>query len=217
VAVDPSGGGASAFSICSAITLANGSIQVLGVECLHTRDVRRTHELLASHITYIRTMSSILHKALAVLSFESNLAFESQHLLHHLTENGFRNWVSLAEGAHGGLGWLTTHERKESSALLLREAMRVGRVSYHPSFFSISLGAHAAKKRLGDEIRNFSVVVEAPKTHFAKTRKTYTGKLGGLQDDACISFQLVMAAMRTFFESPKYAQFSRQSARDMTS
>ena len=45
-------------------------MQVLGVECLHTRDVRRTHELLASHITYIRTMSSILHKALAVLSFE---------------------------------------------------------------------------------------------------------------------------------------------------
>ena len=152
--------------------------------------------------------------------------------------------MSLSEGAHGGLGWHTTHERKESMALLLREAMRVGRLSYHPNFFSVSLGAHAAKKRLGDELRNFSVVVEAPKTHFAKvsnalnirthtptyqpvltfvrvlvsqTRKTYTGKLGGLQDDACISFQLAMAAMRTFWESPKYAQFARQSARDMTS
>ena len=33
VAVDPSGGGASAFSICSAITLENGSIQV----CLQLR------------------------------------------------------------------------------------------------------------------------------------------------------------------------------------
>ena len=96
----------------------------------------------------------------------------ARSLLHHLTENGFRNWVSLAEGAHGGLGWQTTHERKESMALLLREAMRVGRVSYHPNFFSVSMGAHAAKKRLGDELRNFSVVVEAPKTHFAKTRKT---------------------------------------------
>ena len=92
----------------------------------------------------------------------------ARSLLHHLTENGFRHWMSLAEGAHGGLGWQTTHERKESMALLLREAMRVGRVSYHPNFFSVSLGAHAAKKRLGDELRNFSVVVEAPKTHFAK-------------------------------------------------
>ena len=34
-------------------------------------------------------------------------------------------------------------------------------------------------------------------------QKTYTGKLGGLQDDACIAFQLVMAAMRTFWESPE--------------
>jgi hypothetical protein len=80
--------------------------------------------------------------------------------------------MSLAEAAHGGLGWVTTHDRKEKMALLVREAMRTGRVSYHPNFFSISLGAHAAKKRLGDELRNFSVVVDAPKTHFAKTRKT---------------------------------------------
>ena len=42
-------------------------------------------------------------------------------------------------------------------------------------------------------------------------RKTYTGKLGGMQDDVCISFQLVMIAMKTFFESPKYSTFSRQS------
>ena len=41
----------------------------------------------------------------AVLSFESNLAFESQHLLHHLQQNNFKNWVSLAEGAHNTLGW----------------------------------------------------------------------------------------------------------------
>ena len=76
--------------------------------------------------------------------------------------------MSLAEGAHGGLGWHTDHSTKENMALLLREAMRVGRVCYHPGFFSVSMGAHAAKKRLGDELRNFSVVVEAPKTHFAK-------------------------------------------------
>ena len=33
VAVDPSGGGPSAFSICSSITLPNGSIQVCGCVC----------------------------------------------------------------------------------------------------------------------------------------------------------------------------------------
>lgn len=144
------------------------------------------------------------------MSFESNLAFESQHLLHHLHEVGFKNWVSLAEGAHSTLGWHTTNGRKEQMALLLREALRVGKISYSRNFFSISMRRDEAKRRLGDEIRNFSVVTEAGKTHFSKSRKTYTGKLGGLQDDCVIAMQLVMIAMRTFFEDPKYGQFSRQ-------
>jgi len=110
----------------------------------------------------------LLQNTTAVMSFESNLAFESQHLLHHLHQSGFKKWVSLAEGAHNTLGWHTTNGRKESMALLLREAMRVGKIAYSPFFFSISMSKGEAKKRLGDEIRNFSVITEAPKTHFAK-------------------------------------------------
>ena len=153
----------------------------------------------------------MLADAMCVLNFESNLAFESQHLLHHLSEMNVRNWVSLAEGAHNELGWLTTHARKEAMALQVREALRVGKLSYSPFFFSVTMSAQEAKKRLGEELRNFSVITEPPKTHFAKPRKTYTGKLGGMQDDVCISFQLVMIAIKTFFESPKYSTFSRQS------
>ena len=54
-----------------------------------------------------------MHGTTAVLSFESNLAYESQHLLHHLQINKFQRWLSLAEGAHNQLGWLTTNGRKE--------------------------------------------------------------------------------------------------------
>ena len=36
------------------------------------------------------------------------------------------------------------------------------------------------------------------------------GKIGGQQDDVAICMQLVMIAMRTFFESAKYAKFSQQ-------
>ena len=55
-----------------------------------------------------------LTKALRFVSRDrSNLAYESQHLLHHLQINKFQRWVSLAEGAHNQLGWLTTHGRKE--------------------------------------------------------------------------------------------------------
>ena len=188
-------------------------VQVLGIEALITRDVRQTHALLLRHLRQIRAMPFLAH-ALAVLSFESNLAFESQHLLHAITESGFAKWVSLSEGAHSGLGWLTTADRKEAMALQLREAMRIGRISFSNHFFSLSMTRESAKKRLGDEMRNFSVIVEPPKSHWAKSRKTYTGKLGGLQDDVCIALQLVLTAQREFFTNPKYSKFSSQHAFD---
>lgn len=106
--------------------------------------------------------------------------------------------------------WLTTNGRKEQMCLLLREALRVGKISYHPSFFSLSMTRDEAKKRLGAEIRNFSVVTEPGKTHFSKPRKCYTGKIGGLQDDIAIALQLVLIAQRTFFEDSRYQQFARQ-------
>ena len=51
---------------------------------------------------------------------------------------------------------------------------------------------------------------------FSQSRKTYTGKVGGLQDDVCIAMQLVMIGMKTFFESPKYNTFSRQAVTDFS-
>ena len=85
--------------------------QVLGVEALHTRDVRHTHRLLIKHILALRSIGILSHTK-TVLIFESNLAFESQHLLHALEAAGVKNWVSLSEGQQGALGWLTTNERK---------------------------------------------------------------------------------------------------------
>lgn len=143
--------------------------QFLGVEALHTREVRNTHKLLYEHIMQIRSMP-LLSNATIVLSFESNLAFEAQHLLHHLHSMNVQKWVSLAEGAHSELGWLTTHSRKEAMALILREALRTGRVAYSPHFFSLSMTRDEAKRRVSDEMRNFSVIVEPSKTHFGKVR-----------------------------------------------
>ena len=85
--------------------------QVLGVEALHTRDVRHTHRLLIKHILALRSIGILSHTK-TVLILESNLAFESQHLLHALEAANVKNWVSLSEGQQGSLGWLTTHERK---------------------------------------------------------------------------------------------------------
>ena len=57
-------------------------------------------------------------------------------------------------------------------ALLLRECLRVGKICYSDYFFSISMTKQEAKKRIGDEIRNFSVITEPGTTAFARSRKT---------------------------------------------
>ena len=182
------------------------------MEALHTKDVRQTHKLLVEHLAAIRKISVFAHCKL-VMIFESNLAFESQHLLHAVTGAGIKNWVSLSEGQQGSLGWLTTAERKQQMCLLLRESMTVGKIALAREFFSNELGTAEAKMRIKDELSSYCVVTEAPKTTFGKVRTTYTGKLygnlghsnssrspfhlsaqtnhcTGKQDDLCIAIQL---------------------------
>ena len=180
--------------------------QILGVEALHTKDVRQTHRLLVEHLATIRRIPIFTHCKL-VLIFESNLAFESQHLLHAVDNAGIKNWVSLSEGQQGTLGWLTTNERKQQMCLLLREAMTVGKIALAREFFSNELGAPGAKTRIKDELSSYCVVTEAPKTTFGKVRQTYTGKLYGKQDDLCIAIQLSLIGCQKFFQEPKYRNF----------
>ena len=75
-------------------------------------DVRETHKLVIRHIQAVRQIPG-LEYATIVLVLESNLAFEAQHLMHAMQQNGVRRWVALSEGAGGTVGWLTTNERKE--------------------------------------------------------------------------------------------------------
>ena len=73
--------------------------------------MRQTHRLLCEHLAHIREIA-LFSRCKFVFIFESNLAFESQHLLHAVQQAGIKNWVSLSEGQQGSLGWLTTAERK---------------------------------------------------------------------------------------------------------
>lgn len=103
-----------------------------------------------------------------VLCLESNLAYESQHILHAIQQAGVRKWVALSEGQGGSLGWLTTHERKEAMCLQLREALRVGNLYISDQFFSVKMEEREALKQIRDELCRFSVVVEPAKTLFGK-------------------------------------------------
>lgn len=103
-----------------------------------------------------------------MLCLESNLAYESQHILHAIQAANVRKWVALSEGQGGTLGWLTTHERKEAMCLQTREALRVGTLHISDEFFSVKMEEREALKQLRDELSRFAVVVEPAKTLFGK-------------------------------------------------
>lgn len=145
-------------------------------------DVRETHALVVQHIKNIRDVPG-LEEAMVVLSLESNLAFEAHHLLHAVQASGTRRWVALQEGAGQSLGWLTTNDRKESMMMQTRDALAVGAIVMASGLVSLSMSQEEAKKKLKDELSSFAVIVEAARTPFGKPKKTYSGKIGGRQDD----------------------------------
>ena len=91
--------------------------------------------------------------------------------------------------------------------LQLRDALTVGSITLSSHFFSIKMEVKDALKILSEEMRNFAILVEPPKTTFGKVRTTYTGKLYGKQDDLCIAIQLSLIGCQKFFQEGKYRNF----------
>jgi len=178
----------------------------VGLEALRTKDVNKTHSLLVNHINTLRTNSE-LARSLVVLVLESNLGFESQHLAAALQRAEIGNWICLLEGAGGAMGWLTTNATKEAMCLRTREALRVGSLIIWDKFQCLSQSPKDALNQLNKELSNFCIVNQ-PATHlFGIARKTYTGKVGGCQDDLCVALQLAISGSRVFKTSDKYSKF----------
>ena len=161
---------------------------------------------MVAHIAKIRRIRN-LEDCTIVLCLESNLAYECQHIIHAIQAAGVRKWVSLQEGASGTLGWLTTNERKEQMCLLLRESLSIGKLHFSTEFFSTTADVKTVKDQIEGELRNFCVLVEAAKTPFGKVKKTYSGKVGGRNDDLAISLQLALIGSRVFYSDNKYRTF----------
>ena len=89
----------------------------------------------------------------------------------------------------------------------LRDALRVGCLYLSDGFFSVLMEEREALKTIRDELCRFAIVTEPAKTMFGKVRRTYTGKLGGLQDDLAIVLQLAITGLRCFYQSEKYMTF----------
>ena len=149
--------------------LCRGIAQVLGCELLRTKNVAETHRVVVDHLASVRKMTG-MDESTAVLSLESNLGFECQHIIHALKRAETPRWLALNEGAGGGIGFLTTNQTKEASCFQLRDALRVGCIALSDEFFSNTLGEKDALNAMKDELERFSIVVEPPNTLFGKVR-----------------------------------------------
>ena len=109
--------------------------------------------------------------------------------------------------------------------LQLRDALRVGCIGLSHKFFSTTMEPKEMLKIMDDELRNFCVLIEPPKSPFGKgelaaqlvhrrsfshpivshaltVKKTYSGKVGGRNDDIAIVMQLAITGARCVHPRP---------------
>lgn len=105
------------------------------------------------------------------------------------------------------LSVICSHDSSQAMCFQMRDALRVGNIFLSKHLFSVLLEGHEIVKTIRDELCRFAIVTEPAKTLFGKIRRTYTGKLGGLNDDLAICLQLCITGLRCFYQSEKYATF----------
>ena len=145
--------------------------------------------------------------AWVVLIPESNLGFEAQHYIGTFTRERVRDWVVLREGPRGSVGFLTTHDTKEASCKLVHDMLNTKQLSTHPSLVSCSMGSEDAQRMLLDQMRRFQVIVQPATSVFGQSRRTFTGKVGGGQDDLIIALQIAVIGARVFRTKDAYKQY----------
>jgi hypothetical protein len=72
------------------------------------------------------------------------------------------------------------------------------------SLLSVTSPPKEALEQLVAEMRSYMVYVDPPKTLFGKSRRTFTGKMGGHNDDLVIALQLAVLTLQIFTRSEKY-------------
>ena len=134
-------------------------------------------------------------------------SFEAQHTVHAMKRMNLPNCCAIHEGVDNTLGLLTTNKSKEIMCSALKDLLSSNRLHVSDQFMCLTLSPKAMLNRLISEMRAFMVFVDAPRTPFAQSRRTYTGKMGGHQDDAVIALQMAVLTMQCFLKHDQYARF----------
>lgn len=165
------------------------------------------HDALAAHIHALQSIPALARSQI-VLGVECNLGFESHHILTAMRRRNVAH-IPLFEGPQDGPGILTTNASKEIMCVATQELLDQQRLLVSRRFVCTTASPLEAIETLSKELRTYTIVVEPPRNPFGKPRRTYTGKVGGHNDDLCIALQLAVLSMRIFNRSEKYTRFAR--------
>ena len=173
---------------------------------LNLAEAENQHSLILQHIRMLREVPGC-ESAWIVLAPESNLGFEAQHYVATIQKAAVKDWVVITESGEGGIGFRTTAETKEGGCTAVAELLAASGIFVAEHFVCASMAPGEAVKMLVDQLDGYQVIVEAPKSAFGKTKRTYSGKVGGRQDDLAIALQLGVLSARLFLRKDKYSKF----------
>lgn len=135
---------------------------------------------------------------------ESNLGFEAQHIVQAVTRSKVTGWMAMSEGARDSVGLLTTNDSKAAMCKATQEVLSFGAIDVARNLVSLSQPPQHSYEQLLAELRTFAVVMDV-RGPFSAPRMTFSGKVGGQQDDLCITLQLCILGMNIFMRKDKYA------------
>ena len=152
-----------------------------------------------------------------MLVVESNLGFEAAHNARYVAEAQILHVEiaqeqrttsqasaprTLAEHARSVVGVRTTNESKEQMYILLRSLLEENSLRRWDKLISVTPeGATGQIDKLVRQLHNYNAVVTDPSRVFAQTRRVFSGKAQGEQDDLLIAVQLAILYRRVFIRN----------------
>jgi hypothetical protein len=206
VSIDPNAGGDSRFAICSCF-YRRGKMVIAGLDAIKSKNPTEYEPVLFDHIMAFKK-KKYTKNARVVIMVENNLGFESYHIERFINRTKARKFCCFLTDKDQKVGLRTTNPIKESmwhkfKTFLEEDAVYVWDelVTMNPKFKPKQM-----LKQLKDELNQYKVLIELPKTIFQETKRTFSGKMGGAVDDLSVTIQL-NALWHAEFWGPKYSDF----------
>ena len=225
ISIDPNGGGASDFALCSGFYDEVNTFVVCGLEAIPAKREIHFNQFGAKHIMELRKQ---FKKTQFIIMFEGNLKYTASNSIDYLTKYDKNIAVMRKDGlntsgvkyANGEDSDLKTYNSiKLAMYDELKRCLEFDKVIFSSTFIStyndnckLRIGTcdmikttgeqkRAIKNILKRQLNGYRKIYNKPKDETLRSTIKFSGKVGGMQDDLCISLQLGVYWSRMFINN----------------